>query len=108
MQFSSLITILTVAMTAAALPAADVANNNVVVARTGGGDGSGTPVNQCSVNNEKPFCCNPAPILGIPIGFLSCVLGVIGGTCSGVVKCCNVDAPASGSITLNVLTCGIL
>ncbi|VBB77193.1 Putative hydrophobin precursor [Podospora comata] len=105
MQFSSLITILTVAMTAAALPAADVANNNVVVARTGG---SGTPVNECSVNNEKPFCCNPAPILGIPIGFLSCVLGVIGGTCSGVVKCCNVDAPASGSITLNVLTCGIL
>ncbi|KAK4171134.1 hypothetical protein QBC36DRAFT_316078 [Triangularia setosa] len=103
MQFSSLITILTVAMTAAALPAADVANNNVVVARTGGG-GSGTPINECSQQNEKPLCCNTTGILNI----LSCVIGAVGGTCSGAVKCCNVEGSPGTLININILTCGIL
>ncbi|KAK0670025.1 hypothetical protein QBC41DRAFT_336342 [Cercophora samala] len=102
MQFSSIITILTVAMTAAALPAADVANNNVVVARTGGG-GGGTPIVACSQQNEKPLCCNTTGILNV----LSCVIGAIGGTCSGTVKCCNVPS-APGSFNINILTCGIL
>ncbi|KAK0741802.1 hypothetical protein B0T21DRAFT_381582 [Apiosordaria backusii] len=101
MQFSNLITILTVAMTAAALPAADIANTNALVVRTGGG--GGTPINECSQQNEKPLCCNTTGILNI----LSCVIGVVGGTCSGVVKCCNVPS-APGSFNINILTCGII
>ncbi|KAK4204770.1 putative hydrophobin precursor [Triangularia verruculosa] len=104
MQFSSLITILTVAMTAAALPAADVANNNVVVARTGGG--GGTPVNECSVTNEKPVCCTGG-LLGLID--LSCLVAAVGGICSGNVKCCNVDKNVGQAlITIDILTCGIL
>lgn len=79
MHFNSLITLLTVAMTASALPAEPAAAPNAVVARTGGGG-------SCN-SNQQPVCCN-----GL-LGGLLCTVGLIAGTCNGEAYCCQTNSP---------------
>ena len=85
MHFNSLITLLTVAMTASALPAEPAAAPNAVVARTGGGGGGGGG-GSCN-NNQQPVCCN-----GL-LGGLLCTVGLIAGTCNGEAYCCQTNSP---------------
>ncbi|AEO71287.1 uncharacterized protein THITE_2123482 [Thermothielavioides terrestris NRRL 8126] len=71
MQFTSIFTVLAVAMTAAALPSAGtvaprVADNNYYSSETAN------------------TCCT---------GVANCVLQLVGETCSGSAYCCETDAP---------------
>ncbi|KAJ4347652.1 hypothetical protein N0V85_009752 [Neurospora sp. IMI 360204] len=104
MQFSSVFTLLTIAMTAAAAPAE-------VVARTTITPGS------CTIPNYKPYCCQSLSstgggVLGGLLGLdlsaaLACTVGVIGGQCNASVKCCKSDATNNGNalIFINALNC---
>ncbi|KAK1775472.1 hypothetical protein QBC45DRAFT_243133 [Copromyces sp. CBS 386.78] len=95
MQFSSVVTFLTLAMTAAAAPAEVVARTNI------------TP-STCS-GDYKPYCCNTQPpsgpiatviagLLGVNVNaLLSCTVGAIGGQCSNNVKCCTGNAVNNGN-----------
>jgi hypothetical protein len=91
MQFSNLFTILALAMTATALPAAEEADN-ILAPRTGGG------ANQCSATNSgnrKTVCCN---------GFLNCVVAI--NTCNSdqSVWCCkNAGTPVSFPIRSSIV-----
>lgn len=80
MQFTSIFTLLAVAMTAAALPSGDM------VAARGGGGGE---TNICSSQTAN-VCCN-----GLA---LNCVLtGVLGQTCQGSSYCCANTTPQVSS-----------
>jgi hypothetical protein len=71
MQFSNIFTLLAVAMTATALPAAD--NSNAVAPRTGG---------SCHTH-QKQVCCN---------GILTCLVTILGASCSGKTYCCETSS----------------
>jgi hypothetical protein len=96
MQFSTIATFLTLAMTAAAAPAE-------LVSRT-------TPITPSTCAAEyKPYCCNSQPptgllpqviagLLGVNVNaLLSCTVGAIGGQCSNNVKCCKGNAVNNGN-----------
>ena len=89
MQFSSIATILSVALAASAIP-------TEMEARTGGGGGGGKG-KTCSNSNAKQVCCN---------GLLSCVVQVLGSGCtSGGAYCCTTDAPVGALINIALLNC---
>ncbi|KAK4120604.1 hypothetical protein N657DRAFT_648762 [Parathielavia appendiculata] len=90
MQFSNIFTVLALAMTATALPAADVA------ARTDSGS--------CN-NNQKAICCNGGLIGGI---LCSVQILAIGDICSGETFCCSNDVKQGGLLNINLLNCAKL
>ncbi|KAL2266779.1 hypothetical protein VTJ83DRAFT_6131 [Remersonia thermophila] len=118
MQFRSIITVLALAMTATALPAA--VENQVgaeVVARTDGSNNhNNNPSNNCQ-NHQQSACCNHVvstlfEILPLDlVGKLTCsitgLIGGVAGTCNGVTYCCNAQggggSAVGGLITLNLL-----
>jgi hypothetical protein len=71
MQLSNLFTILAVAMTATALPAAD--KSEAVAPRTD---------SHCN-NNQKFVCCN---------GILGCAVSILGLGCGGQSYCCETTS----------------
>ncbi|KAK4131284.1 hypothetical protein BT67DRAFT_160468 [Trichocladium antarcticum] len=89
MQLSNLFTILALAMTATALPAAEGA----VEARTGGGggDGGGNDQSSCN-NNQQNVCCVNGGLLGGLLN-LSCTVSLLTGTgnCNGGTYCCETN-----------------
>ncbi|KAJ4253471.1 hypothetical protein NW762_010629 [Fusarium torreyae] len=85
MKFTTIASVLALAATAVAAPAD-------VEARTGGGGGGSTTT--CSANN-KQVCCNG----------LSCLVQVLGNTCSGDAYCCKTDAPAGTLVNVALLNC---
>jgi len=90
MQFSNLFTVLALAMTATALPAAE--NVDVLVERTD------IPSN-CNAASTN-VCCQ-----GGVLGGLLCAVSVIGGSCNGQAYCCNTDAPVGVLINIQLLNC---
>ncbi|KAK3396971.1 putative hydrophobin [Sordaria brevicollis] len=95
MQFSTIATFLTLAMSAAAAPAPEV------VART--------TVEPCVNGDYKPYCCQTTPptglvpillaqVLGVNIAdLLQCGVAAVGGQCSQNVKCCKGTAVNNGN-----------
>ncbi|KAH6851058.1 hypothetical protein B0I37DRAFT_429511 [Chaetomium sp. MPI-CAGE-AT-0009] len=81
MQFTSLFTILAVAMTASALPAE-------VAPRLGG-------ITSCSAQSAN-VCCN---------GLASCLVTALGKNCDGSSYCCETTAPQGGLVNVNALNC---
>ncbi|KAK3904908.1 hypothetical protein C8A05DRAFT_13260 [Staphylotrichum tortipilum] len=81
MQFSSLFTLLAVAMTASAVP-------------SGHGGGS-AEINACSSKTAN-VCCG---------GLLGCVITLVGKECEGSSYCCDTTAPQGGVIDVNALNC---
>ncbi|KAK3943600.1 hypothetical protein QBC46DRAFT_351473 [Diplogelasinospora grovesii] len=90
MQFSTIFTVLAVAMTATATPVENL------VARNGGGGSTSTP--SCS-NNQKAVCCNSL------LGVLGCAVNILGGSCSGTAYCCSTDAAPGTLINIQALNC---
>ncbi|KAI1058797.1 hypothetical protein LB507_004113, partial [Fusarium sp. FIESC RH6] len=84
MQFSTLASVLTMAVAAIAAPA------DTLEARTGGGNNA-----VCSAQN-KQVCCN---------GLLSCAVQVLGSNCNGNSYCCKSDAPVGALINVALLNC---
>jgi len=80
MQFSNIFTVLALAMTAAALPAAE---NVDLLART---NPIPNPPSTCN-NNQQNVCCNSL------LGILGCAVNILGGPCTGSSYCCNTNAP---------------
>ena len=78
MQLTNLATLLALAMTATALPAAE--NVDLLVPRTN------NPQPTCQNGNQQPVCCN-----GL-LGLLGCAVNVLGGACSGSSYCCSTTA----------------
>ena len=84
MQFSTVFTFLTVAMTAAAAPAEVLSRTTI------------TP-DSCSNKDLTPYCCNSytgdsllGDLLGVDVtALLECVIAAVGGECNASVKCCN-------------------
>ncbi|KAH7179075.1 uncharacterized protein B0J16DRAFT_166450 [Fusarium flagelliforme] len=86
MQFSTLASVLTMAVAAIAAPAD-------IEARTGGGNNGNNPV--CTAQNNQ-VCCN---------GILSCAVQVLGSNCNGDSYCCKSDAPVGAIINVALLNC---
>ncbi|KAK3314597.1 hypothetical protein B0H66DRAFT_605544 [Apodospora peruviana] len=86
MQFSSIFTILAIAMTTAAAPAE-------VEARNGGSPSCNT--------DQKAVCCNTI------VGAVLCdVVNILStGTCSAGSYCCSTDAPLGAFINIQALNC---
>lgn len=90
MQFSSVVTFLTLAMSAAAAPAPAPAEAEVVARTT---------VTECKAAGYTPYCCKPstseygkliAGLLGADVtAMVDCTTVAVGDTCSATVKCCN-------------------
>ncbi|KAM0544205.1 hypothetical protein ACHAPJ_011956 [Fusarium lateritium] len=87
MKFTTIASVLAMAATAVAAPAD-------VEARTGGGGGGGGGTTTCSANN-KQVCCNG----------LSCLVQVLGKTCSGDAYCCETGAPVGTLVNVALLNC---
>ncbi|KAK4101161.1 hypothetical protein N658DRAFT_496453 [Parathielavia hyrcaniae] len=89
MQFSNIFTVLALAMTATALPAADVAARH--------------DSKTCN-NEQKSVCCN-----GGLLGGIGCTVGVLsiltGDTCQGSAYCCETQAAAGAIVNINALNC---
>ncbi|KAH6640639.1 hypothetical protein F5144DRAFT_590072 [Chaetomium tenue] len=81
MQFTSLFTILAVAMTASALP-------SEVAPRLGG-------ITSCSSQSAN-VCCN---------GLASCLVTVVGKNCDGSSYCCETNAVQGGLVNVDALNC---
>ncbi|KAK4035103.1 hypothetical protein C8A01DRAFT_38438 [Parachaetomium inaequale] len=92
MQFSNLFTVLALAMTASALPAAETVGK--LAPRTD------HPVPSCS-NNQQPVCCGGLlfDLLGI------CSVSILGGTCSGSSTCCTTNAAPNTLVNIQLLNC---
>ncbi|CAG7561889.1 unnamed protein product [Fusarium equiseti] len=88
MQFSTLASVLTMAVAAIAAPA------DILEARTGGGSGGGNNA-VCSAQNNQ-VCCN---------GLLSCAVQVLGSNCNGNSYCCESDAPVGALVNVALLNC---
>ncbi|KAJ4015497.1 uncharacterized protein FIESC28_05354 [Fusarium coffeatum] len=84
MQFSTLASVLTMAVAAIAAPA------DTLEARTGGGNNA-----VCSAQNNQ-VCCN---------GLLSCAVQVLGSNCNGNSYCCKSDAPVGALVNVALLNC---
>ncbi|KAK4235376.1 hypothetical protein C8A03DRAFT_17878 [Achaetomium macrosporum] len=82
MQFTSIFSILAVAMTAAALPSAGVAP------RTG-------DVGSCNSQTSN-VCCD---------GVLGCVVTVLGKNCEGSSYCCETTAAQGSLVDVDALKC---
>ncbi|KAL0471077.1 hypothetical protein QR685DRAFT_273743 [Neurospora intermedia] len=106
MQFTSVFTILAIAMTAAAAPAEVVPRTTTIDANT------------CSIDDYKPYCCqsmsgpagSPGLLNLIPVDLsasLGCVVGVIGSQCGASVKCCKDDVTNTGNsfLIINAANC---
>jgi len=78
MQFTSIISVLALAMTAAALPAAE--NIDLLAPRTN------NPAPACTNNDQRPVCCT-----GL-FGILGCAVNILGGPCQGSSYCCSTTA----------------
>ncbi|KAK4222224.1 hypothetical protein QBC38DRAFT_490407 [Podospora fimiseda] len=102
MQFTTIFTVLAMAMTAIALPA--TSENPALAVRT-----STTPT--CSTSGQNPVCCsdtqttivNIIKIIGgigipIPITIPICAVAIAGSTCSGKSACCNVQGDSGNSV----------
>ncbi len=75
MQFKNIVSVLALAMTAAALPAAES-----IDPRT-------NPVQDCSNNDQRPVCCGKT-LLGV----LECSVSILGSVCKGTSYCCTTNA----------------
>ncbi|KAL2132389.1 hypothetical protein VTI74DRAFT_3866 [Chaetomium olivicolor] len=81
MQFSTIFTVLAAAMTASAIPHANLAVR-----------GGGNEVNVCSTKSTQ-VCCN---------GVLQCLITAVGANCQADAYCCESgDAVQGGLLNLN-------
>ncbi|KAL1794496.1 hypothetical protein ACET3X_007917 [Alternaria dauci] len=92
MKQSTILSILSMAIAASALP------QNSIAKTTNTGN-----INQCSGGNNKQVCCNNDGLLGL----VTCSVQVLGGACSGDVKCCNTQAAEGVLINVQLLNCGL-
>ncbi|KAK3305926.1 uncharacterized protein B0T15DRAFT_502952 [Chaetomium strumarium] len=92
MQFSNLFTVLALAMTATALPAAE--NVDVLAERT-----DTPPPAKCNSSSTN-VCCQ-----GGILGNILCAVSILGGSCTGQAYCCQTDAPAGVLINIQLLNC---
>ncbi|KAK3898430.1 hypothetical protein C8A05DRAFT_37973 [Staphylotrichum tortipilum] len=91
MQFTNIISVLALAMTAAALPAAE--NIDLLAPRTN------DPAPACTNNDQRPVCCN-----GL-YGILSCSVNILGSPCEGSSYCCSTSAGHGTFINIQLLNC---